>query len=205
MEANSFSSDSAWLIALKIHVRNHQTGAEVAIIRVVNNTEITQIEGEDYEPMSFTIDVKEAQHTLPSVSITIQDQAEVVAPYMQRYGGGIGFDVDLMIVRADTTAPDPASATYLEPELVEYFQVVTSSYKDYVASWNLGTENPLRRMFPLRKQEQDQCSFLYKQPGTCGYTGSKPTCDLSLDGANGCRVHQNTRNFGGYPGIIVRG
>lgn len=204
MEVNSFSSDSAWLIALKIHVRNHQTGAEVAIIRVVNNTEITRIEDEDYEPMSFTIDVKETTNQLPSVSITIQDQAEVVAPYMQRYGGGVGFDVDLMIVRADTAAAVPSEATYVEPELVEFFQVITSGYKDYVASWSLGTENPLRRMFPLRKQEQDQCSFMYKQAGTCGYTGSKPSCDLSLDGANGCRAHNNTKNYGGYPGIIVR-
>lgn len=207
VEANSFSSsDTAWLIALKIHVRNHQTGAEVAQIRVINNSEITIIEGEEYEPMSFTIDFKEEANVLPSVTVTIQDQAELVGPYMQRYAGGVGFDIDLMIVQGknDGHAVDAAVGS-IEPELVEFFTITNGGYKDYVASWTLGAENPLKRMFPLRKQEDDQCSFRYKEPSTCGYNGPKPTCDLSLDGVNGCRAHNNTRNFGAYPGIIVRG
>lgn len=200
IEANSFSSDTAWLVALKIHVRDHQTGAEVSQIRVVNNSEITQIEGEAYEPMSFSIDVKEATNQLPTVSITIQDQAELVGPFMQRYGGGVGFEIEMMVVRAAS-----ATDTEAEPELTEFFIVTTSSYKDYVASWALGAENPLKRMFPLRKQEDNQCSFRYKQAGTCNYSGGLASCDLSLDGPNGCRTHNNARNFGAYPGIIVRG
>ncbi len=200
MQVNSFSSDAVWLIALKIHVRDHTTGAVVDQIRVVNNSEITIIEDEEYEPMSFSIDIKEETNQLPTVSITIQDQAEIVGGYMQRYGGGVGFNIDLMIIRAST-----ATDTYVEPELVEFFVVTTSSYKDYVASWNLGAENPLRKMFPLRKQEKDQCGFRYKQSDTCGYVGSKPTCDLSLDGANGCRAHNNAPNYGAFPGIIARG
>lgn len=199
VEANSFSSDSAWLIALKIHVRDHSTGAIVDEIRVINNAEITTVEGEDYEPMSFTIDIKERTNQLPTVSVTIQDQAELVGPFMQRYGGGVGFEVDLLIVRAKT-----ATDTNLEAELAEFFVVIKSGYKDYTASWDLGAENPLRKMFPLRKQEQDQCGFRYKQADTCGYTGLISTCDLSLDGVNGCRVHNNTPNFGAYPGIIAR-
>lgn len=207
LEANSFSSsDTAWLVALKIHVRNHQTGAEVTQIRVINNAEITLIEGEEYEPMSFDIDIKEESHQLPSLTITIQDQAELVGPFMTRYGGGVGFDVDVMIVqgKSDDHPVDEAVAS-LEPELAEYFTITVSSYKDYVASWTLGAENPLRRMFPLRKQDDNQCSFRYKEPSTCGYNGAKPTCDLSLDGVNGCRAHSNVKNYGAYPGIIVRG
>lgn len=200
VQANSFSSDVAWLVALKIHVRDHSTGSEVAQIRIINNSEITIVEDEEYEPMSFGLDLKEAANQLPSVSVTIQDQAEIVGAYMQRYGGGVGFEVEMLIVAAET-----AEETSLEPELVEYFTVINATYKDYVATWSLGAENPLKRMFPLRKQEDDQCSFRYKQTGTCGYTGALASCDLSLDGPNGCRVHNNTANFGAYPGIIVRG
>lgn len=206
IEANSFSgSDTAWLIALKIHVRNHQTGAEVSQIRVINNSEITSIEGEPYEPMSFSIDIKEESNQLPSMTVTIQDQAELVGPFMQRYGGGVGFDVEMMIVQGHNDGHDVDQANgETEPELVEFFTVTNSGYKDYVASWTLGAENPLKRMFPLRKQEDNQCSFRYKEPTTCGYNGAKPTCDLTLDGVNGCRAHANTKNFGAYPGIIVR-
>lgn len=200
-ETNSFSSDKVWLIALQIHVINHQTGAEVQQIRVINNSEITTIQGEPYEPMAFDIDISEKTNQLPTVSITLQDQAEIVGPFMHRYGGGVGFDIDLMVVAADYGNP---TVQDLEPELSEFFTVTKSSYKDYVASWTLGAENPLRRMFPLRKQEPDQCSFRYKDSRTCAYGGSLPTCDLSFDGPNGCRAHNNTRNYGGYPGIIVR-
>lgn len=207
IEANSFSSsDTAWLVALKIHVRDHQTGAEVSQIRVINNSEITMIEGEPYEPMSFSIDVSETTNQLPAVTITIQDQGELVGPFMQRYAGGVGFEVEMMVVQGknDDHALDNAIGD-VEPELVEFFIVTNSGYKDYVASWTLGAENPLKRMFPLRKQEDNQCSFRYKEPSTCGYNGPKATCDLSLDGVNGCRAHANARNFGAYPGIIVRG
>lgn len=200
-ETNSFSSNKVWLIALKVHVINHQTGAEVAQIRVINNTEIVTIEGEPYEPMEFEIDIAEKTNQLPTVTINLQDQAEIVGPYMHRYAGGVGFLVDLMVIAAEY---GNATVTDHEPELAEFFEVTKGSYKDYIANWTLGAENPLRRMFPLRKQEPDQCSFRYKDPRTCGYGGNMPTCDLSFDGENGCRAHNNTRNYGGYPGIIVR-
>ncbi|ATW57961.1 hypothetical protein CNR34_00028 [Pseudomonas phage nickie] len=200
-ETNSFSSEKVWLIALQIHVVNHQTGAEVERIRVVNNSEIVTIEGEPYEPMGFDIDINEKTNQLPSVQVTLQDQGELVGPYMHRYGGGVGFEVDLLIVAADVG--DPVVHDY-EPELAEFFTITKGSYKDYVATWTMGAENPLRKMFPLRKQEPDQCSFRYKDARTCGYGGGLASCDLSFDGPNGCRAHNNTKNYGGYPGIIVR-
>jgi hypothetical protein len=199
-DTNAFQSEKVWLIALQIHVINHQTGIEVEQIRVINNNEIVTIEGNPYEPCSFDIDLQEKTNELPSITVTLQDQAEIIGPYMHRYAGGVGFEVDLMIVGADYGNPTAS----VEPELAEYFVVTKSSYKDWVATWTLGAENPLRRMFPLRKQEPDQCSFRYKDSNTCGYTGGLATCDLSFDGANGCRAHNNTPNFGGYPGIIVR-
>jgi len=32
-------------------------------------------------------------------------------------------------------------------------------------------------------------------------SGGLATCDLTLEGPNGCRAHNNTRNFGGFPAI----
>jgi len=196
---NQIQSDEAWLIALKIHVRDPSTNSVVEVIRVVNNTEITSINGEDYEPFPFSISANENANELPTLSITIQDQTQVVQSYMQRYGGAVGSDVDLIVVRAKT-----AEDTAAEPELSEYFQVINSSVSNYVVNWSLGAENPLRQMFPARRQEEEQCGFKFKDTN-CGYTGSVATCDLTLDGANGCRAKLNSKNFGGFPGIIVRG
>lgn len=196
---NQIQSDEAWLIALKIHVRNPETGAVEEIIRVVNNTELTKIQGEDYEPFPFGISITENSNELPTLSVTIQDQTQMVQGYMQRYGGGIGFDVDLIVVRAKT-----AEDTDTEPELIEYFQVITSNVMNYVVNWNLGAENPLRQIFPARRQDSEQCSFKFKD-SNCAYKGRAQTCDLTLNGPNGCRAKGNAINFGGFPGIIVRG
>ena len=196
---NQIQSDEAWLIALKIHVRNPETNSVEEVLRVVNNTEPTIIDDEEYEPFPFGINVSESANELPTLSVTIQDQTQVVQGYMQRYGGGIGFDVDLIVARATS-----ATETNTEPELIEYFQVITSSVANYVVSWNLGSENPLRQIFPARRQDSEQCSFKFKDVN-CAYKGSATSCDLTLDGPNGCRVKNNSNNFGGFPGIIARG
>lgn len=201
---NSFSPDDAWVIALKIHVRSNISGEIVSEIRVSNDTQKLTILGEVYEPMAFDIEFKSAQNELPSMDVTLQDQGEIVGPFMLRYGGAVGSEVDVMIVRATIETETTPTVTYTEPELIEFFTVLESGYKDLVASWKCGTENPLRKMFPMRKQDDDQCSFRYKDPGTCGYAGNMPSCDLSLDGPNGCRAHNNVANNGSFPGIIVR-
>lgn len=203
IEKNRLQSDQAWLVALKIYVRNPATDSVEEVIRVVRNTEITMIEEEDgpkpYEPFSFDISLDEKTNELPTLTVTIQDQTQVVHSYMERYGGGIGFDVDLIVVRATT-----AEETEVDPELVEYFQVISSSAANYVVTWQLGAENPLRQIFPGRRQEDDVCSFKFRD-GNCGYSGAATTCDLSLNGPNGCRAKGNSKNYGGYPGILVRG
>ena len=195
---NKLQSDEAWLVALKIYVRNPVTGAVVEVIRVVNNVETTTILGESYEPFPFSISMTEQMNELPTLSLTIQDQTQVVQSYMNTYGGGIGFDVDLIVVRATT-----AASTNSEPELIEFFRVIRSSVANYVVNWSLGAENPLRQQFPARRQDSEQCGFKFKD-SSCAYVGGVGTCDLTLEGPNGCRGKGNVANYGGYPGIITK-
>lgn len=199
IEKNKLDSDRAWLIALKIHVRDPRTNAIVEVVRVVNNDEVTVIKGEEYEPFPFDIDITERANELPSVTVTIQDQTQIVQSYMDRYQGAVGSDVDLIIVHA-STANDAES----DPELTEFFKILNSSVANYVVSWTLGAENPLTMMFPARKQEEDTCPWRFRD-SNCGYKGSAASCDLSLNGPNGCRAKGNQANFGGYPGIMARG
>lgn len=199
IEKNRLQSDKAWLIALKIHVRNPATGAVEEVIRVVRNTEQTTIMGEVYEPFPFDLSITEQTNELPTLTVTIQDQTQIVQSYMERFGGAIGFDVDLIVAHAST-----AEDAQTEPELIEYFTVIKSGLAQYTVTWTLGAENPLRQIFPGRRQDSEQCSFRYRS-NECGYAGGLPGCDLTLDGPNGCRAHRNSKNFGGYPAIISRG
>lgn len=199
IEKNRLHSNRAWLIALKIHIRNPLTGAVEEVVRVINNTEITMVKGEPYEPFPFDISITEKSNELPSLSITIQDQTYIVQSYMNRYGGAVGSDVDVMIVHASSDED-----VITEPELTEYFQITKSGVADYVVSWTLGAENPLTQFFPARRQDNETCSFRFKD-NNCGYTGTVGTCDLTLSGPNGCRAKNNGKNYGGFPGIITRG
>lgn len=48
------------------------------------------------------------------------------------------------------------------------------------------------------RTEGPLCPFLYKQLGTCNYSGGIATCDHTLTGLNGCDVHANSQHFGGF-------
>ena len=87
-----------------------------------------------------------------------------------------------------------------DPELEENFEILTSSANDYGISFSLGAENILTRRFPNSVQMRDRCRWRYKS-AECAYVGAEVSCDLTLQGANGCAFHVNTPNFGGYPGL----
>lgn len=196
-EKNKIASDKAWLFALEVRVIDPLLGTLVETIRLVRNDEETIIDGETFTPFPFEPDIRESDG-IPTLNIVIQDQTQVVQEKMDEYGGAVGFEVSVIVVSGDD-----ASSMNSEPELVEDFEVVESSVADYVVTWRLSVPNPLNVSFPRRRQYSDQCSFRYKST-ECGYDGEIATCDLTLNGANGCSAHSNEANFGGFPGIKIR-
>ncbi len=54
---------------------------------------------------------------------------------------------------------------------------------------------------PGRVFRAERCQWVYKETDTCKYAGDLPTCSKLLEGDNGCRIHDNVKNYGGYPGI----
>lgn len=195
IEKNRLSSDTPWLICLDIDVVDPDTLATVETLHVVRNTEAITFNGFEYTPASFDIELKEEAGTQQTVSLAMNDYTLAVQERMQKYAGGVGFGVAIMVVNADQLdAP---------PEIVENFEVVGSSSANYVCSFTLGAENNITKAFPRRRQTKDYCQWRYKGDD-CGYTGSMPTCDLSLNGSNGCKAHQNVVHFGAFPGINTR-
>lgn len=57
---------------------------------------------------------------------------------------------------------------------------------------------------PRRLIQATICPWVYKG-AECGYAGGIATCDFTLNGANGCKVHFPNANlpFGGFPGAAT--
>ena len=197
LEKNRVSSENAMVIALDIDLVDPVTSAYVMTLRIVNyDTDLT-IDGHLYTKISFDLSLQDDANEIQNVNLSIQDSIGLVRPYLQTYRGAVGSKVTMMLLTVD-----PEDRTSLV-DFSEIFEVVGSSSPDYAVNLELGAENPLTRMFPSRTQMRDRCSFRYKSR-FCGYTGGLASCDLSLTGDNGCRVHKNESRFGGYPSITVQ-
>jgi phage-related protein len=115
---------------------------------------------------------------------------------MEAMAGGVFSEVVLLVVNTDRLDQPP--------ELEETFQITNSSAKNYIVTFQLGAENPLSIGFPRRRQFKDRCAWQFKGYG-CPYVGSLPTCDYTLDGANGCKKHfpgSTALPFKGLPGLV---
>lgn len=195
VEKNRLSSDVPFLICLDITVIDPLTQSTVETLRIVKNTENFTYNGNTYTAANFSIDFKSEGSSQPTIQLGIVDHSRLVQAKMQSYGGGVGFKVTVTVVNAGAPAA-PA-------EIVEFFEVVAASATDYVATFTLGAESGLARIFPRRRQMRDFCSWRYKST-ECGYAGAMGSCDLTLNGPNGCVAHANAQHFGGFPGISPR-
>lgn len=196
IEKNKVASDIPFLVLLDISVINPANGGLVETLRLVNNTEDVTWNGNVYTACPFDIELKEENGSVPEVTLSVKDYTKTVMQRMEDYGGGIGFGVVVSVVRGDknTMATD-------KPEIQQFFQVTVASAQEYTAQFTLGAENPLFKLFPRRLQAKNFCAWRYKDPTTCTYAGALPSCDLTLNGTNGCKAHGNELNFGGFPGI----
>lgn len=197
LEKNKLSSDVPFLALLDVEIVNPSTGVVVIVLHIANNPESVVWNGTTYEPGGFDFNLKSESGKQPEVNLTIVDYTLAIQGYMQQYGGGVGSNVTLSIVRGD--------ALDKPPEIVEYFQIIGASAAEYMATFNLGAENAIMKTFPRRQQRRDFCQWQYKDAATCKYAGPMATCDLTLQGPNGCQAHGNAINFGAYPGLNARG
>ncbi len=195
IEKNRIASTVAFVVALKVDVRDPLTRQIAETYRIVNNAEDLTIQGELYTASAFTMNLTEKAGEMPTFSIDIEDITRAVESKLQPYKGGVGSDVHVYVVNSDQLDETP--------EYNETFKITGASSQGYKVSWKLGIDNPLSLRFPRRRMFPDQCSFKYKGP-ECGYTGSLSSCDLSRNGDNGCTAHYNVARFGGFPALVNR-
>lgn len=194
IEKNRIASAVAFIFLAEIEVRD-AGGNLVETLRLVRNNEDITFQGNLYTAANFDLTLKEEVGTIPEIQVVAVDYTRAIQARMQEYGGGVGFDVVLILVNTGNLQQPP--------EIQERFRVTKSSAQGYVVTFSLGAENPLTMRFPRRRQTQDRCQWRYQGP-ECGYGGGLASCDLSLQGDNGCAAHGNTVRFGAFPGINSR-
>lgn len=192
VEKNKVASANAWLVLLEIQFVDSATGLVAETEFVVNNNEDITYDSNIYQAYPFDIKLKHEAGGVPEISLTAQDFQKILLNKMNQYSGATESTVIMRVVNSANLSA--------EPELEEYFEIIDSSANDYVVSFQLGAENILTRRFPNSSQMRDRCRWRYKS-AECGYVGAEASCDLTLQGDNGCAFHVNTPNFGGYPGL----
>lgn len=196
IEKNKLASDVPFIALLEIQVMDSATQAFVETIRLANNSEDVVFNSQTYTRFHFDMELKQQAGSLPEVSLKARDFENIIMSKLDQYGGAAGSIVTLRVVNAANLAAGV--------EVEETFELLEASANDYMVSFSLGVESSLRKMFPRRTQMRDRCAWKYKG-AECGYTGPMPTCDLTLQGPNGCEAHSNSINFGGMPGLVTRG
>lgn len=192
IEKNKIASDVAYLVLLEIGVIDPDTSSLVETLYVCNNKEDITFNGQLYTAYSLDSNIIQEPGSMPEMTLTINDYANVIQASMQQYNGGVGFAIKLMYVNSSALDDDP--------EIEENFTVESASAQNYIISFKLGAENPLAKRCPKRLQYRESCSFTYKST-ECGYSGALTSCDYTLTGDNGCIFHENAERFGGFPGI----
>jgi phage-related protein len=195
IEKNRLSSDVPWLICIDVGVIDPATGTLVSTGHYVRNTDPITFNGFTYSPSVFDVELKEESGAQQTVRLSFKDYSLTVQRLMQEYGGGVGFTVAIIVVNA--------GALTQPPEIIENFQVVGAESSNYDCSFLLGAENNITKVFPRRRQTKDYCQWQFKGDD-CGYSGALTSCDLSLNGTNGCKAHDNVVRFGAFPGINTR-
>lgn len=195
-DRQKLASGDQWLILLAI-IWNGQ------YLRLARNNEPVTFDAGDgfgpqtYQPFAFDLD----SHTpsgaqLPTVQLKASNVNRMLQGIVEQYQGVVGAQANLYVL--NTANPGG------EPDLSTQMQVLETHCTAEMVTFSLGASSPMRSLFPRFTYRANFCMWKYKST-QCGYTGTLPTCTLTLDGSNGCQAHDNQTRFGAFRGIGTNG
>jgi len=201
VEKNKLGTDSVWSMLLDISML---VGGPVDL-RVTNDTSDISFGGNTYQKFSFDFDAmnEQAQGEVPEAKLIVSNANRVIEGLLASNNGGADGEIILYIVNS----ANPTG----EADLSMTFRILESTADAQWVSFRLGAENLNRIPLPRYRYTFDNCWHVYNTPTMqagadprgvmCGYAGAIVSCDKTLDGANGCRIHTNAPRFGGFPSI----
>lgn len=187
ISANQINSDTAWIALLEIVFKDGQES-----IKVCRNNEDISWNGHLWQAFPFTVgeNKRDNKGTLSNITIEVDNSTRDLEYYLNLHAGGAGCSVILRVVRSD----DLENSV---PDLEEYFSVKSTQVTESKVTFTLGNSYPPKARRPFRRYMKNNCPFKYKGL-ECGCTSSLPTCNHTLPD---CRARNNSKRFGGFPGI----
>lgn len=185
-------------------------------LRVCDGDANVTYSGNTYYAFPLTVEgyTSDGQASLPNVTVTVSALSREVADALDA-GGLVDRSVQLWTLnRADTTQAFDRGR----------WMILDVAMTFTAASFRLGPWGLYDAPFPSRRQARSRCDYTYGGL-ECRYLTTLPnlvsgtypdfdgsTCDLTIDGGNGCRAHGanevangrprlHPRRFGGHPGI----
>lgn len=161
-------------------------------------------------PISHGKTRSDTKGNLPTVSLTISSVSRELVSYLNEYNGMVAQPVRLILTH------ELAIATGV-PVWQQDYQIMNSTVSEEAVQAVLGEVYISSAKVPAQRMMRFYCRHQY-QDAMCGYAVDPShikylsTCDKSLDGIDGCRVHGvsessaglpalHPKRFGGFPGI----
>ena|SRR5579864_6155603 len=207
-DKSKLASADPWIVLLDINYQGNH-------VRLARNVDPVNFDAGDgfglqiYQAFAFDLGTKEMQATgqLPTVQLKVSNVNRLVQGLIEQFQGAVGAQAAIYVVNM----ANPKG----EIDLALIFTIMQTSSNAEWVTFTLGAPSPLRQLFPRFVYRADFCMWQYNAPALqavgdprgfqCGYTGAMPSCDLTLDGPNGCTAHNNSVRFGAFPGIGTNG
>jgi lambda family phage minor tail protein L len=173
--------------------------------RITSHNESVTIAGKTYQPYPVVHDViaGDAQGNLPQFTLTVSNVSREANYYIEQAKGLSGNRVTIGVFNR---------AAALTGDLVSFtLQVAGCSVTDTTVSLRLQMPSFFEYAVPPEIFVRGRCRWRYKGV-ECAYRGALPTCDKTLFGVDGCKIHGDDeennnrprlhpRRFGGFPGL----
>lgn len=186
IEKNQIASANPWLVMLEA------TLPDATKLYLVHNTEDITFNSQVYTAFPFQIEIPKigSKGELPLWTLRVSNVSRLLMGYFEQQKGLIKSEVIIRFVNAGYL-----SENYTDLETI--MEVLSSKADADWLTFSLGMPSPLRRRFPIYRYIAGHCSWDFKGI-ECAYSGAVTTCEKTL---NYCKTINNSRRFGGKPGM----
>ena len=163
-------------------------------LRLAAYPEDVTFDGDIYTAFPAIVDTmkENAQGKLDSVNVHVANIDRTIIAYVEN-NNLLGRDITVRIVEADNLSDTDSKIDFV-------YRINQIHINAEVATFELGHEDLFALQIPRQRYIRTKCRHVYKD-SHCSYSGVLDSCDYTMDGANGCRYHDNTENFGGAPSL----
>lgn len=188
-EKNKLASQNAWVWLYEITL---PTTPAPSILRIAESQVAVIWNSNKYDPWPIThsSESESSDGKFNAMSVTVSNVNREIQAYLEEWKYLRGQKITVRLVNPGVSPLAMSSELYISE----------TSYTEKIVTFNLALNFDVLGVVVGRRMYRDKCGWVYKSP-ECGSVSTLPSCDKTLGGVNGCRVHANSLRFGAAPGI----